>query len=155
MFETIRNRLILIALVVATSLFYLFPRNVTVREQGEDGAMRDTVITRIPLKRGLDLQGGMHLKLELDESNRVSSDKSRDLDLARTVLLKRIDEFGVTEPVIQRLGDERIVVELAGITDPGRAEAIVNRTAALEFVITDETNALATALPCTNCPAPN
>src|SRR5690606_18645626 len=53
----------------------------------------------------------------------------------------------VSEPVIQRLGDDRIVVELAGVTDPGRAEAIVNRTAALEFVITDETNALATALP--------
>jgi preprotein translocase subunit SecD len=147
MFETIRNRLILIALVVATSLFYLFPRDVTVREQGQDGAMRDTVITRVPLKLGLDLQGGMHLKLELDETNRVSADKSRDLDLARTVLLKRIDEFGVTEPVIQKLGDERIVVELAGITDPGRAEAIVNRTAALEFVITDETNALPAALP--------
>jgi preprotein translocase subunit SecD len=77
MFETIRNRLILIALVVATSLFYLFPRDVTVREQGQDGAMRDTVITRVPLKLGLDLQGGMHLKLELDETNRVSADKSR------------------------------------------------------------------------------
>lgn len=147
MFESIRNRLILIAIVVATSVFYLFPRDVTVREQGPDGAMRDTVITRIPLKLGLDLQGGMHLKLELDESNRVSDDKSRDIDLARTVLMKRIDEFGVTEPVIQKLGEDRIVVELAGITDPGRAEAIVNRTAKLEFVITDMTNALANALP--------
>jgi preprotein translocase subunit SecD len=147
MFETIRNRLILIAIVVATSLFYLFPRDVRVREQGADGVMRDTVVTRVPLKLGLDLQGGMHLKLELDETNRVSDDKPRDIELARTVLLKRIDEFGVTEPVIQKLGDERIVVELAGITDPGRAENIVNRTAALEFVLTDETNALATALP--------
>jgi preprotein translocase subunit SecD len=147
MFESTRNRLILIALVVATSLFYLFPRDVRVREQAADGTMRDTLITRVPLKLGLDLQGGMHMKLELDETNRVSSDRSRDIDLARTVLLKRIDEFGVTEPVIQKLGDDRIVVELAGITDPGRAEAIVNRTAALEFAITDETNALATALP--------
>ncbi len=147
MFESIRNRLILIAIVVATSVFYLFPREITVREQGPDGAMRDTVITRMPLKLGLDLQGGMHLKLELDETNRVSDNKSRDIDLARTVLMKRIDEFGVTEPVIQKLGEDRIVVELAGITDPGRAEAIVNRTAKLEFVITDMTNALAAALP--------
>jgi preprotein translocase subunit SecD len=147
MFDSIRNRLILIAIVVATSVFYLFPRDIKVREQGPDGAMRDTVITRIPLKLGLDLQGGMHLKLELDESNRVSDNKSRDIDLARTVLMKRIDEFGVTEPVIQKLGEDRIVVELAGVTDPGRAEAIVNRTAKLEFVITDMTNALANALP--------
>lgn len=147
MFDSIRNRLILIAIVVATSVFYLFPRDIKVREQGPDGAMRDTVITRIPLKLGLDLQGGMHLKLELDESNRVSDNKSRDIDLARTVLMKRIDEFGVTEPVIQKLGEDRIVVELAGVTDPGRAEAIVNRTAKLEFVITDMTNALANVLP--------
>src|SRR5690606_23076111 len=147
MFDSIRNRFILIAMVVAPSVFYLSPRDIKVREQGPDGAMRDTVITRMPLKLGLDLQGGMHMKLELDETNRVSDNKSRDIDLARTVLLKRIDEFGVTEPIIQKLGEERIVVELAGITDPARAEAIVNRTAALELTITDKTNALMTALP--------
>jgi preprotein translocase subunit SecD len=109
--------------------------------------MRDTTITRVPLKLGLDLQGGMHLELELDQTNRVSDDVSRDIDLAVTVLRKRIDEFGVTEPVIQKVGDERIVVELAGISEPGRAKAIVHRTAALEFRITDETGALDAALP--------
>lgn len=147
MFASIKNRLILIALVVATSLFYLFPRDITIREQGAEGAVRDTVVRRVPLKLGLDLQGGMHLGLELDETNQVSSDKSRDIDLALTVLRKRIDEFGVTEPVIQKVGDERIVVELAGITDPVRARNIVNRAAKLEFAITDKTNALGNALP--------
>ena len=109
--------------------------------------MRDTVVTRVPLKRGLDLQGGMHLALELDQSKQVSADPKRDLDLALTVLRKRIDEFGVEEPLVQKAGDDRIVVELAGITEPGRAKAIVQRSAFLEFRITDKTNALEKALP--------
>jgi preprotein translocase subunit SecD len=63
------------------------------------------------------------------------------------VLRKRIDEFGVAEPVIQKVGNERIVVELAGIDDPVRAKSIVQRTAFLEFRITDETGALEKSLP--------
>src|ERR687891_666634 len=106
-----------------------------------------TMRTRVPLKRGLDLQGGMHLALELDQTKQVSTDPKRDLDLALTVLRKRIDEFGVEEPVIQKVGDERLVVELAGITDPARAKSIVQRSAFLEFKITDETGALEKALP--------
>src|ERR671921_358497 len=133
MFSTIRSRLLLIAVFVAGSVYFLFPRNITLRERGADGVMRDTVVTRVPLKRGLDLQGGMHLAL--------------DLDLALTVLRKRIDEFGVEEPLVQKVGEERIVVELAGIDNPARAKAIVQRSAFLEFRITDETNALEKALP--------
>ena len=81
----------------------------------------------------------MHLALELDQSKQVSADPKSDLDLALTVLRKRIDEFGVDEPLVQKVGDDRIVVELAGITDPARAKAIVQRSAFLEFRITDET----------------
>jgi preprotein translocase subunit SecD len=147
MFSTIRSRLLLIAGLVVLSVYFLFPRNITLRERGADGRMRDTVVTRVPLKRGLDLQGGMHLALELDQSKQVSADPKKDLDLALTVLRKRIDEFGVEEPVVQKTGDDRIVVELAGITDPARAKAIVQRSAFLEFRITDETGALDKALP--------
>ena len=107
----------------------------------------DRTQKRVPLKLGLDLQGGMHLALELDQSKQVSADPKRDLDLALTVLRKRIDEFGVSEPVIQKVGDERLVVELPGIDDPARAKAIVQRSAFLEFRITDETNALEKAIP--------
>src|SRR5919107_2343894 len=147
MFSTIRSRLLLIALLAVASLYFLFPRNVTLRERGASGVMRDTVVTRVPLKRGLDLQGGMHLALELDQTKQVSADPKRDLDLALTVLRKRIDEFGVEEPLVQKVGDERIVVELAGISDPARAKAIVQRSAFLEFRITNETGALEKALP--------
>jgi preprotein translocase subunit SecD len=134
--------------MIALSIFYLIPRNVTLRERdAETGVMTDRTEKRVPLKLGLDLQGGMHLALELDQSRQVSADPKRDLQLALTVLRKRIDEFGVTEPLIQQVGNDRIVVELAGIKEPARAKAIVQRSAFLEFKITDETQALEKALP--------
>ncbi len=147
MFSSIRSRVIVIVLLIIGSIYFLFPRTVTLRVRGADGIMRDDTVTRVPLKRGLDLQGGMHLALELDQSKQVSADPKKDLELALTVLRKRIDEFGVEEPVVQRVGNDRIVVELAGITDPARAKAIVQRSAFLEFRITDETGALEKALP--------
>jgi preprotein translocase subunit SecD len=145
---SIRTRILLILALVALSVFFLIPRDVTIRERDpESGVMKDRTQKRVPLKLGLDLQGGMHLALELDQSKQVSADPKRDLDLALTVLRKRIDEFGVTEPLIQKVGDSRIVVELAGITEPARAKAIVQRSAFLEFRITDKTGALEKALP--------
>jgi preprotein translocase subunit SecD len=143
---SIRNRLIIIGLLIAASIFALIPRNVTTRVRNEQGVMVDRTEKRVPIKYGLDLQGGMHLALELDQSRQVSSDPARDLKLAETVLRKRIDEFGVSEPLIQ-LGDGRIVVELPGIDEPARAKQIVQRSAFLEFKITDETGALDKAIP--------
>ena len=147
MFSSIRNRLILIGLLIAASAFSLMPREVTTRVRGADNVMRDSVSKEIPIKRGLDLQGGMHLALELDQTRQVSSDVTRDIDLALTVLRNRMDEFGVTEPLVQKSGNERIIVELAGITDPQRAKDIVQEAAFLEFRITDEGQALEKALP--------
>ncbi len=145
---SLRNRLLVILALIALSVFYLVPRDVTTRERDlETGVMTDRVQKRVPLKLGLDLQGGMHLALELDQSKQVSADPKRDLDLALTVLRKRVDEFGVSEPVTQMVGDDRIVVELPGIDDPARAKAIVQRSAFLEFRITNETSALEKAIP--------
>ena len=147
MFSTIRSRIITILVLTGLCVFSLIPRDTTIRTRGADGAMRDTTITRVPLKYGLDLQGGMHLGLELDQSNRLSTDVDRDIGLALTVLRKRVDEFGVQEPLIQRVGSERIVVELAGVRDPQRAMDIVQKAAFLEFRITDRTGALEKAIP--------
>ena len=143
---TLRNRLFIIAAIVLAAVIALIPRNVKTREL-VNGVVRDTVERRIPLKLGLDVRGGMHLALELDQSRQVSADPARDIELALTVLRKRIDEFGVTEPVIQKVGDDRIIVELAGVDDPARAQAIVQRNAFLAFHITEETGALEKALP--------
>ena len=146
MFSTIRNRLILIGLMILGSIWLLIPTTQTIRERGSDGVMHDIPVKRVPLKLGLDLRGGMHLGLDLDESQKVSANRDRDLELAITVLRKRVDEFGVTEPLIQRVGP-RIVVELAGIDNPDRATAIIKRSATLEFRLTDKTGAFDKVLP--------
>ncbi len=87
------------------------------------------------LRLGLDLQGGMHLVLEIDESEIRDPDfETSDLmDRALEVIRNRIDEFGVNEPVVQRAGDKRIIVELAGVDDFEMAREIIRQAAVLEF----------------------
>jgi preprotein translocase subunit SecD len=143
---SLKTRIGIIAAMAVTAVVALIPRDTTIRVN-TNGINHDSTVRQVPLKLGLDLQGGMHLGLELDQSKRVSADPAKDIDLALTVLRKRIDEFGVTEPLVQKQGDDRIVVELAGISDPARAKAVVQKSAFLEFRITDRSSALDKALP--------
>lgn len=136
---------IIIGLVILSGWF-LFPRTVIERVQRNGVYVYDTV-SRVPLKRGLDLQGGMHLALEIDESKGAVGDKAKAIDNALKVVRNRIDEFGVAEPVVQKAGSDRIIVELPGIDDPQRAQDVVQKAAFLQFQITDETQALEKALP--------
>jgi preprotein translocase subunit SecD len=145
--SNLKYRLIFIAALVLASGWFLFPRDVKVRLRRPDGTFYDTVQKRIPLRRGLDLQGGMHLALEVDDSQRAVADKKDAIDRALKVVRTRIDEFGVSEPVVQKAGDERIIVELPGIDDRERAIQVVQGQAFLEFRITDKTQALERALP--------
>jgi preprotein translocase subunit SecD len=144
--SNLKYRVLLILVLVAASVWSLFPRKVVERVKRGDRFVFDTV-TRVPLKRGLDLQGGMHLALEIDESKGTIPDKSEALDRAIKVVRTRIDEFGVAEPVVQKSGDSQIIVELPGIDDPQRAMAVVQKSAFLEMQITDETQALEKVLP--------
>jgi preprotein translocase subunit SecD len=143
----IRNRLLIILVLMVASVWALWPRTITVRERDpKTGVFKDTTRTRIPLKRGLDLQGGMYLALEVDETKGVVQNKSEAIDRALKVVRNRIDEFGVSEPVVQKVGTDRIVVELPGIDDRARAEALVQNSAFLQFQITDKTQALEKSL---------
>ncbi|HEY6089977.1 MAG TPA: protein translocase subunit SecD [Gemmatimonadaceae bacterium] len=132
--------------LVAASFWVLFPRTVVERVKRNGEFVYDTV-RRVPLKRGLDLQGGMHLALEVDESKGAVADKSKAIDNALKVVRNRIDEFGVSEPLVQKAGNDRIIVELPGIDDPQRAQDVVQKSAFLEFQITDKTQALEKSLP--------
>ena len=145
--SNLRLRLLLIAAMVLASVWTLFPRTVIERVKRSDGTYVVDTVRRVPLKRGLDLQGGMHLMLEIDQSKQQVTDVSDALDRALKVIRTRIDEFGVAEPVVQKVGDDRIVVELPGIEDRARAEEVVQRAAFLRFQITDKTGALERAVP--------
>jgi preprotein translocase subunit SecD len=142
---SLKYRLLLIAGLIVASFIALFPRKVVERVRGPNGFEYDTV-KRVPLKLGLDLQGGMHLALEVDESKGKVADKAEALDRALKVVRTRIDQFGVSEPVVQK-GNNRIIVELPGIDDPRRAQDVVQKSAFLEFQITDKTQALEKAFP--------
>ena len=136
----LKYRVLLIVGLFAASVWALFPRTVVERVKRDGVFVYDTV-RRVPLKRGLDLQGGMHLTLEVDESKQAVANKSEALDRALKVVRQRIDEFGVAEPVVQKAGNERIIVELPGIDDAERAQDVVQKSAFLEFQITDKTQA--------------
>lgn len=137
----LKYRVLLIVALFAASAWALFPRTVVERVKRNGVFVYDTV-RRVPLKRGLDLQGGMHLALEVDESKQAVANKSEALDRALKVVRQRIDEFGVSEPVVQKAGDQRIIVELPGLDDPQRAQEVVQNQAFLEFQITDKTQAM-------------
>jgi preprotein translocase subunit SecD len=142
----LKYRVLLIVGLFAASAWALFPRTVVERVKRDGVFVYDTV-RRVPLKRGLDLQGGMHLTLEVDESKQAVANKSEALDRALKVVRQRIDEFGVSEPVVQKVGDDRIIVELPGIDDAERAQSVVQKSAFLEFQITDESSALEKVTP--------
>ncbi|MGH7605656.1 MAG: protein translocase subunit SecD [Gemmatimonadaceae bacterium] len=142
----LKYRLVCIAALIAASIWALFPRTVVERVKRNGEFVYDTV-RRVPLKRGLDLQGGMYLALEVDESKGLVPDKAKAIDNALKVVRNRIDQFGVSEPVVQKAGSDRIIVELPGIDDPQRAQDVVQQSAFLEFQITDKTQALEKALP--------
>ena len=146
--KTIPWRTFWIIALAAVSIFALIPRNVTQRVYDPaDGRMRDTVVRRVPIKLGLDLRGGVHMALEVDRSKQPNIDCADAIGRAERVIRTRIDEFGTSEPVVQVVGDCRLIVELPGITDAARAKAIVQRTAFLEFRLTDSKDELRRALP--------
>jgi preprotein translocase subunit SecD len=147
MFDSLRSRFIVIGILVALSIWSLWPRQITIRVRGADGRMRDTTVERVPIKQGLDLRGGMHLGLEVDQSRGKVENPGDAIDRALKVIRTRIDEFGVAEPLVQKVGASRIVVELPGVSDPARAKEITLRTAFLEFQMTDKNNLFRSALP--------
>ena len=90
-------------------------------------------LRRKAIHLGLDLQGGMHLVLEVDRS-RLSAAEAKDApERAMEIIRNRVDQFGVAEPLIQRQGEDRIAVQLPGLTDRQRAIDLIGKTALLEF----------------------
>jgi len=194
---------VLIGLLLLWSAIELYPtlkfegltesEKEVLRENGQLAGLESEII-----KRGLDLQGGMHLVLEVNiprlvenlartktqsfyelmEAVKTRDAAEEDLDYfdillqeadarefrlsrhfpgrsvkndeivselrtesrdavgrALEIIRNRVDQFGVSEPTIQRVGNKRIIVELAGISDPDRARDLIKDTALLEFIL--------------------
>jgi len=123
--------LIIIAVILVTAYFFL-----------------PLVVDNLPsfwtekrLKLGLDLQGGSQIQLQVDFTDLELTQKERE-DAVKTavqIIRNRIDQFGVSEPSIQRIGtSNRIIVQLPGLKDPSRAKELIGKTALLEFKLLAE-----------------
>src|SRR2546421_12942908 len=146
--KRIRGRLWVIGALIAASIVSLVPRNTKQRViDSSTGRLKDTTVRRLPINLGLDLQGGIHLALEVDESKGPVPDCADAIQRAQRIIRTRINEFGTMEPVVQIQGRCRLIVELPGEKDPARAKGVIQRTAFLEFRIVDMKGQFKDALP--------
>ena len=145
--SNLKYRLAIIVALVLLSVYALYPRDVKTRQRRADGTFYDTTTRRVPLRKGLDLSGGMHLALDVDESKGVVANKSEAIDRALKVVRTRIEGLGVSETVIQKAGNDRILIDIPGIDNRERAIKIAQDQAFLQFQITDKTKGLERSLP--------
>ena len=91
----------------------------------------------------------MHLALEVADSAGTLTPKAKAdaTDRALEVIRNRIDQFGVAEPLVQKIGRDRILVELPGIRDPERAKNVIEQTAFLQFLLVQKTDDFMKVLP--------
>jgi preprotein translocase subunit SecD len=108
-----RWRLVIVGIVIVAALVSVFPLEGRIR-------------------LGLDLKGGAHILLQAKgtSENPLTEDSVQRLI---AVLRNRVDQYGVTEPVIQREGNDRVIVDLPGVSDPEAALELIGKTAQLEF----------------------
>ncbi len=134
MFGTIKGRIAVIAVATVLALAALISNRM------KTGSL---------IKLGLDLQGGMHLALEVDDPQHTLTAQARQdaIDQNLEVLRNRMDQFGVAEPLIQKVGSERIMVELPGIRDEERATKIIKESAFLEWKLVHHTQDFRQVLP--------
>ena len=121
--------LVVILVLVAAAAWVVWPGNPGIHiKVGSTEIDRD-----IKIHQGLDLQGGMRVILEADlpAGEEVGADA---MNAARSIIENRVNGIGVTEPVVQSVGNNRISVELPGVEDPEQAIATFRETGLLEFV---------------------
>jgi len=126
-----RNARILIIIAIITvicgTILGVQKINLNNFERGSDNILG--------LSLGLDLQGGSHLiyqalNPETESSEGITSDQMESLS---KTIERRINSSGLGEPIIQIFGEDRLLIQLPGIKDPGRAKALIGETARLEF----------------------
>jgi preprotein translocase subunit SecD len=118
---------------------------VLVRASAESSLaeLRDLLVREFPnLAVESGESGQVRLRVQPPE---VAETRRSAIEQTIQTLRSRIDQFGVSEPTIQRQGEERILIQLPGLKDPARAKALIGRTARLEFKMVDRKSDLAAA----------
>ena len=119
--------------------FFVYKSEVRHRNLAKDAKV--TGLAKYPFKLGLDLSGGTHLVYKADVSQVDSSDLKSSMDALRDVIERRVNVFGVSEPIVQvqnsggfsGSGEERLIVDLPGVTDVSKAIEMIGQTPMLDF----------------------
>ena len=104
------------------------------------------IIMREPVKLGLDLKGGVYAVLEAAPEKEGDVIDNETMNSLIEVLDRRINGIGVAESVVQKAGNNRVIIELPGISDTTEAINMIGKTALLEFKIMDENGNLGPTL---------
>ncbi len=143
-------KVLIVLAVLAVSLAYLYPTyRLATMSPAERTAMDPKALASLKsnaIALGLDLQGGMHLVLQVDKTKLSEKEASDAQERALEVIRSRVDQFGVTEPSIQPQGSDRIIVQLPGIQEIERAKELIGQTALLEFKLVQPVSTLQEAL---------
>ncbi|PSB39978.1 protein translocase subunit SecD [filamentous cyanobacterium Phorm 46] len=92
-----------------------------------------TVIVTIPTRLGLDLQGGSQLTIQVKTTPAIPKIDQGMLEAVRRIVENRVNGLGVSEALVQTVGQDQILVQLPGVNDPQQAERVLGGTAKLDF----------------------
>ena len=131
----------IILAVIALSAYTVWPSIQVHSKKGEEQKAflkENPKLATKSINFGLDLAGGTSITLQIDKSGLKEGDDIKDIQAQSLEIIRnRVDQYGLSEPQISPSGDDRILVELAGVDD-STAKALVGSTAKLEFKILAE-----------------
>jgi len=137
MLKTKITALVIIILGIGCG-FFAYKSEISHQNLAKD--IKATGFAKYPFKLGLDLSGGTHLVYKADISQIDPSEVASSMNALRDVIERRINIFGVSEPVIQvqhggfsNAGEERLIVDLPGVTDVAKAKEMIGQTPLLDF----------------------
>ena len=91
------------------------------------------VVAQVETRLGLDLRGGTQLTLLVQPTEAIPTISERDMEAVQRVVSGRVNELGVSETSVQQLGQNQLLVQLPGVSDPEQARRVLGETARLEF----------------------
>ena len=91
------------------------------------------IIVQIPTSLGLDLRGGTQLTMQVQPSEKITTVGAQELSAVQRVIENRVNGLGVSEAVVQSVGQDQLSIQLPGVSDPEQAERVLGGTAQLEF----------------------
>lgn len=133
---------VLILLIGVGIGFFIYKSEMAHQQLAPDAVVSG--VAKFPFKLGLDLKGGSHLVYRADVSKVPAGQVADAMASLRDVIERRVNAFGVSEPIVQvqnggfaNNGEERLIVELPGVTDIDQAVTMIGQTPLLEFKTED------------------